>query len=63
MFGSGFGVGLTVADLAPLPPEFGPPVTSSPPLAQLLPVYARSPVEKALELQRVQKLSAALTCY
>src|SRR3712207_4938408 len=63
MFGSGFGVGLTVADLAPLPPEFGPPVTEFPPLGELLPVWARSPEEKALELQRVQKLKAALTSY
>ncbi len=63
MFGSGFGVGLTVADLAPLPPEFGPPVTCSPPLAQLLPVYARSPEEKALELQRVQRAKAELAAY
>ncbi|WP_157936875.1 hypothetical protein [Geodermatophilus chilensis] len=56
MFGSGFGVGLTVTDLAPLPPEFGPPVTESPPLAEMLPVWARSPEEKAAELQRVDRM-------
>ena len=62
-FGGGFGVGLTVADLAPLPPEFGPPVTESPALAELLPVCARTPAEKAAELQRVQALKASLAAY
>ena len=61
--GVGYGVGLTVADLAPLPPEFGPPVPSSPPLGDLLPVYARSPEEKAAELQRVQRLEAELAAF
>jgi hypothetical protein len=61
--GGGFGVGLTVADLAPLPPEFGPPVTAAPSLGELLPVSARSPAEKALELQRVQQLEASLAAY
>ena len=61
--GGGFGVGLTVTDLAPLPPEFGPAVTSSPPLAEMLPVWARTPEEKALELQRVQRAKAELAAY
>jgi hypothetical protein len=58
--GGGFGVGLTVADLAPPSPEFGPPVTSVPPLGELFPVHARSPEEKAAELQRVDRMEAAL---
>jgi hypothetical protein len=61
--GGGFGVGLTVADLAPPSPEFGPPVTAVPSLGELLPVSARSPEEKALELQRVQRLKAELAAY
>jgi hypothetical protein len=61
--GRGFGVGLTVADLTPPGPEFGPPVSSSPALAQMLPVYARSAAEKAAELQRVQALKAELAAY
>ena len=56
--GRGFGVGLTVADLSPVPPEFGPPVTSSPALAEMLPVYARTAAEKAAELRRVPQLEA-----
>ncbi len=35
-YGGGFGVGLTVADL--VPPVFGPPITASPALAEVLPV-------------------------
>ncbi|WP_100500567.1 DUF222 domain-containing protein [Geodermatophilus chilensis] len=62
-FGSGFGVALTVAELTPPPPQFGPPVTSSPSLGQLLPVYARSPEQKARELQRIDQLEAALAAY
>jgi uncharacterized protein DUF222 len=61
--GGGFGVELTVADLTPLPPEFGPPVTSAPSLAEVLPVYARTAAEKAAELQRVQRLKAELAAY
>ncbi len=60
-FGGGFGVGLTVTDVElPLVP---PPEASVPSLGELLPVYARSPQEKALELQRVQQLEASLTAY
>src|SRR3712207_9491733 len=62
-FGGGFGVGLTVADLTPPAPEFGPPVTAAPSLGELLPVYARTAAEKAAELQRVQRLKAELTAY
>ena len=62
-FGGGFGVGLTVADLAPPSPEFGPPVTAVPSLGELLPVSARTAAEKALELQRVQRLKAELAAY
>jgi hypothetical protein len=52
--GGGFGAGLTVTDVElPLVP---PPRASVPSLGELLPVYARSPEEKALELQRVQRL-------
>jgi hypothetical protein len=61
--GGGFGVGLTVADLAPSPPEFGPPITASPALAEVLPVYARTAEEKVAELQRVQQLQASLAAY
>ena len=60
-FGGGFGVGLTVADLTA--PEFGPPVTAVPSLGELLPVYARTPAEKAAELQRVQQAKAELAAY
>ena len=60
-FGGGFGVGLTVADLAPA--AFGPPVIGSPVLAEVLPVYARTAEEKAAELQRVQQLKAELAAY
>jgi hypothetical protein len=60
-FGGRFGVGLTVADLTP--PEFGPPVTAVPSLGELLPVYARTPAEKAAELQRVQQAKAELAAY
>src|SRR5919107_5544551 len=62
-FGGGFGVGLTVADLAPPSPEWGPPVTAVPALGELLPVSARTPAEKAAELQRVQRLKAELAAY
>src|SRR5918997_4781077 len=60
-FGGGFGVGLTVADLAP--PIVGPPVTGSPVLAEVLPVYARTAAEKAAELRRVQRVKAELAAY
>jgi uncharacterized protein DUF222 len=56
--GGGFGVGLTVTDLAPPSPESGPLVTSPPSLGELLPVYARTAADKAAELQRVQRLKA-----
>ncbi len=59
-FGGGFGVGLTVADLTPPPPGFGPPTTSAPALAEVLPVYARTAEGKAAELQRVQQLESEL---
>ena len=62
-FGGGFGVGLTVADLTPPSPEFGPPVTAVPSLGEQLPVYARTPAEKAAELQRVQQAKAELAAY
>ncbi|WP_157937075.1 DUF222 domain-containing protein, partial [Geodermatophilus chilensis] len=52
--GGGYGVGLTVTDVE---------LPLVPPLGELLPVYARSPEEKALELQRVQRLKAALAAY
>src|SRR3954449_11445394 len=59
--GSGFGVGLTVAELA-LPP--GHPVDPVPvQLADALPVHARSAEEKAFELQRLQQLKAMLAAY
>ena len=60
-FGGGFGVGLTVADLAPA--AVGPPVVGSPVLAEVLPVYARTAAEKAAELRRVQRLKAELAAY
>ncbi len=62
-FGCGFGVGLTVADLAPPPPEFGSPVLESPALAAMLPVGARTPEQKAAELRRVRQLEAELAAY
>ena len=55
-FGTGFGVGLTVTDLSPVPPEFGPPVTASPSLGEMLPVYARTAAGKAAERQYVERL-------
>jgi hypothetical protein len=59
--GGGFGVGLTVTDVElPLVP---PPGRSVPSLGELLPVSVRSPAEKALELQRVQRLKAELAAY
>jgi hypothetical protein len=59
--GSGFGVGLTVA---PLVPPAGIPVDPVPvQLADALPVWARSPEEKAVELQRLQQLKAMLAAY
>ncbi len=59
--GAGFGVGLTVTDVElPLVP---PPGTSVPSLGEVLPVCARSPEEKAFELQRVDKVEAALAAY
>ncbi|SDO71728.1 HNH endonuclease signature motif containing protein [Geodermatophilus sp. DSM 45219] len=60
-FGGGFGVGLTVADLAPA--AVGPPVVGSPVLAEVLPVYARTAAEKAAELERVQRVKAELAAY
>ena len=62
-FGTGFGVGLTVTDLSPVSPGFGPPVTCSPSLGEMLPVYARTAAGKAAELQRVQQLKASLAAY
>ncbi len=62
-FGGGFGVGLTVADQTPPPPGFGPPATSAPALAEVLPVYARTVEEKVAELQRVQQLESELAAY
>src|SRR3712207_1718738 len=59
--GGGYGVGLTVADVElPLVP---PPGTSVPSLGELLPVHARSSEAKALELQRVVRMEAALAAY
>jgi hypothetical protein len=60
-FGGGFGVGLTVADLAAA--EFGPPVTSASSLGELLPVSARTAAESAAELRRVQRLKAEPAAY
>ena len=59
--GGGYGVGLTVTDVEL--PLVAPPGTAFPALGELLPVYARSPEEKALELQRVQRLKAELAAY
>jgi hypothetical protein len=47
-----------VADLTPL--DVGPPVTLSPSLGEVLPVHARTAVEEAAQLQRVQQLKAEL---
>jgi hypothetical protein len=59
--GGGIGVGLTVTDVEL--PLVASPGTAFPSLGELLPVYARSPEEKALELQRVQRLKAELAAY
>ncbi|TFV57124.1 HNH endonuclease [Geodermatophilus sp. DF01-2] len=59
--GGGYGVGLTVTDVEL--PLVAPPGTAWPSLGELLPVHARSPEEKALELQRVQQLKAELAAY
>ncbi len=59
--GGGFGVGLTVTDVElPLVPPLG---TAVPSLGELLPLSARTAAEKALELQRVQRLKAELAAY
>ncbi|MGY1622587.1 DUF222 domain-containing protein [Geodermatophilus sp. SYSU D00965] len=59
--GSGFGVGLTVA---PLELPAGVPVDPVPvQLSDALPVHARSPEEKAAELQRLQQLEGMLAAY
>jgi hypothetical protein len=60
---AGSGVGLTVADLAPLPPGSGPPVTSVPPLGEVLPRSARTAAEQAAELQRVDRMEAELAAH
>ena len=59
--GGGYGVGLTVTDVEL--PLVAPPGTAFPALGEVLPVYARSPEEKALELQRVQQLESELAAY
>ena len=59
--GGGYGVGLTVADVEL--PLVAPPGTAWPSLGELLPAHARTPEEKALELQRVQQLKAELAAY
>ena len=59
--GGGYGVGLTVTDVEL--PLVAPPGTSVPSLGEVLPVYARTAAEKALELQRVQRLKAELAAY
>ena len=59
--GGGFGVGLTVAELA-LPDQW--PADRVPvQLADVLPVHARSAEEKVAELQRLQQLKAMLAGY
>src|SRR5215212_4150760 len=54
--GGGYGVGLTVTDVEL--PLVAPAGTAFPALGEVLPVHLRSPEEKALELQRVQRLKA-----
>src|SRR5919107_5010491 len=64
--GSGFGVGLTVAPLDPLPSDWPVPdgVEVRPTrLTELLPVASRTPAGKAAELARVQRLKAQLAAY
>jgi hypothetical protein len=62
----GYGVGLTVAPLGPLPgSELVPPGVVARPsrLSEVLPVADWSDAEHAMELQRVQALKAALAAY
>src|SRR5919107_6277984 len=64
--GSGFGVGLTVAPLDPLPSDWPVPegVEVRPTrLTELLPVATRTADGKAAELARVQRLKAQLAAY
>jgi hypothetical protein len=60
--GGGFGVGLTVTDLCL---DTGPRLDGERParLGEVLPVAARTPGEKAAELQRIQAAEAALAAY
>lgn len=60
--GGGFGVGLAVTDLCP---DTGPRLAGERParLGEVLPVAARTPVEKAAELQRIVAAEAALAAY
>jgi Domain of unknown function (DUF222) len=60
--GGGFGVGLTVTELD-LPAGLIPPGDRAARLSEVLPVEARTPAEKALELQRIQQLKAELAAY
>jgi hypothetical protein len=64
--GGGFGVGVTVTptDVVPYPSQIPTGVQERPTrLGELLPVAARTPVEKARELQRVQQAEAVLAAY
>jgi hypothetical protein len=64
--GDGFGVGLTVAPLDPVPSDWPAPdgVQRRPTrLTELMPVSARTPEGKAAELARVQRLKAQLAAY
>jgi hypothetical protein len=66
MFGSGFGVSVTAAELCPVAPR--PPlpagVAERPArLGEMLPVARRSDEELAVELQRVVRAEAAIAAY
>ena len=57
--GGGFGVGLTVAELA-VPCDGGSSAERPARLSELLPVESRTDAELATELQRVQRVRARL---
>lgn len=65
--GGGYGVGVTVTPLGPMPWDVVPApagvVVHPTRLGELMPVYRRTQVERAAELQRVVQVEGALAAY